>query len=152
MPGTYSQIYIQLIFSVKGRQNHISEEFKQDLQTYMGGIIQGKYVELIAVYCMPEHTHIFISLKPMIAISELVREVKISSTKFINEKQWLKGKFAWQEGFGVFSYSYSHIYNIVRYIEKQPAHHKTKKFKEEYTEFLHKFGLDYEERYLFDWI
>jgi len=152
MPNTYSQIYIQLVFSVRGRESLISENFREELQMYMTGIIQNKNTELISIYCMPDHAHIFISLRPVVNISDLVKEIKVSSTKFINEKRWINGKFSWQEGFGVFSYSHSHIHNVIKYIKNQPEHHKKKKFKDEYIEFLQKFDINYKERYLFDWI
>ena len=152
MANTYSQLYIQLIFSVRGKKNLISDSFREELQKYMTGIIESKNTELLSIYCMPDHAHIFIGMRPVVTISELVKQVKVDSTRFINEKGWLDEKFQWQEGYGVFSYSHAHIYNIIKYIDNQPAHHKEKKFKEEYTEFLQKFDINYEERYLFDWI
>jgi REP element-mobilizing transposase RayT len=101
---------------------------------------------------MPDHTHIFIGLQPSIAVSDLVRDIKAGSSKFINDNKWMKGKFNWQEGFGSFSYSRSHIDNVVNYILNQQEHHKKKSFKEEYLEFLNKYAIDYDEKYLFEWI
>lgn len=101
---------------------------------------------------MPDHTHILIGLKPSISISDLVRDIKTASSSFINDKKWVKGKFRWQEGFGVFSYSRSQIDSVVKYIQGQEEHHKRKSFKEEYIEFLEKFEIEYDNRYLFEWI
>jgi REP element-mobilizing transposase RayT len=101
---------------------------------------------------MPNHTHVLIGLQPSIAISDLVRDIKAGSSKFINDSGWLKSKFNWQEGFGAFSYSKSQIDTVVRYILNQEAHHKRQTFKEEYLDFLKKFEVDYDDRYLFEWI
>jgi len=101
---------------------------------------------------MPDHTHILIGLRPSISISDLVRDIKAGSSKFINDKKMVRGKFNWQEGFGVFSYSRSQVDNVIRYILKQEEHHKKKTFKEEYIDLLKKFEIEYEEKYLFEWI
>ena len=107
MPNTYSQLYIQIVFAVKGRQNFINESFRQELQKYMSGIIGARNQKLYAIYCMPDHTHILASLKPNISISDLTGTIKSNSSSFIKEKHFAKN-FAWQEGFGAFSYSKSH--------------------------------------------
>ncbi len=101
---------------------------------------------------MQDHTHVFIGLQPSIAISDLVRDIKAGSSKFINDNKWMKGKFNWQKGFGAFSYSRSHIDKVVHYILNQQEHHKKKSFREEYIEFLTKYAIDYNEKYLFEWI
>jgi REP element-mobilizing transposase RayT len=101
---------------------------------------------------MPDHAHLLIGLKPLICISDLVRDIKAGSSKFINDKKLIKGKFNWQEGFGVFSYSRSQIDTVIKYIQNQEKHHNIKSFKEEYLEFLKKFEIEYDERYLFEWI
>ena len=149
MPNTYSQLYIQIVFAVKGRQNFIKESFRIELQKYMSGIINVKKQKLYAIYCMPDHTHILASLKPDIAISDLVGTIKSNSSSFIKEKHFAKN-FAWQEGFGAFSYSKSQSQNVVNYILNQPQHHKKKTFKQEYLEFLEKFEIEYEDKYLFE--
>lgn len=117
MPGTFSQIYIQVVFAVHGRQNLIRKEWKDELHKYMAGIIKGKEQKPIIVNGMPDHIHAFIGLKPSMAVSDLVRDIKNNSTNFINGKKWVMGKFSWQEGYGAFSYSYSQIetvYNIIK--------------------------------------
>jgi len=152
MSGTFSQIYIQVVFAVKGRENLIANEWKDELHKYIAGIIKGKSQKPIIVNGMPDHIHLFIGLKPSVSISDLVRDIKNNSSNFINEKKWIRGKFSWQEGFGVFSYSHSHIQQVYNYILNQEEHHKQQSFKEEYLDFLRKFEIAYQEKYLFDWI
>ncbi len=152
MPGTFSQIYIQVVFAVNGRRNLINIEWKDELHKYIAGIVKGKNQKSIIINGMPDHIHAFIGLRPSMAISDLVREIKNNSTNFINEKRFLKGKFSWQEGYGAFSYSHSHINNVYNYILNQEKHHKKKTFREEYLEFMKKFEIDYNDKYLFDWI
>ncbi|MEO6883263.1 MAG: IS200/IS605 family transposase [Bacteroidia bacterium] len=152
MSGTFSQIYIQIVFAVKGRENIIAKAWKDDLHKYISGIIKGKDQKSIIVNGMPDHIHAFIGLKPSMSISDLVRDIKNNSSKFINENKLVKGKFSWQEGYGVFSYSHSQIENVYNYILNQEEHHKVKSFREEYVEFLEKFEIEHNEKYLFDWI
>ena len=151
MPNTYSQIYIQIVFAVKGRENLISKNNREELHKYITGIIQKREQKLLSIFCMPNHTHILVGLKPSISISDLVRDIKTGSSNFINEQKWIKGKFSWQEGFGAFSYSRSQIDNVIKYILNQEEHHKIVSFKEEYIDFLKKFEIEYDEKYLFDW-
>jgi putative transposase len=152
MANTYSQIFIQMVFAVKGRQNLIAKQYKEELQKYITGIVQNKEQKMLAISVMPDHIHIFIGIKPNISISDLVRDIKAGSSKFINQSNWITAKFNWQEGFGAFSYSKSQIDTVVKYIQNQENHHKKKSFKEEYIEFLTKFDIDFNEKYLFDWI
>ncbi len=150
MPNTYSQIYIQIVFTVKGRRNFIKEPFREEVQKYMSGIISNKKQKLYSIYCMPDHTHILVSIKPNIAISDLVRDIKSNSTSFIKEKKILGEDFSWQEGFGAFSYSKSQSQQVVNYILNQPLHHQKRNFKEEYVEFLRNYDIAYDEKYLFE--
>jgi len=152
MANTYSQIYIQFVFVVKGRENLISSRNREELHKYITGIVQNRGHKLLAIFCMPNHTHILIGLKPSMSVSDLARDIKVSSSNFINEKKWVKGKFCWQEGFGAFSYSRSNVDNVINYILNQEEHHLKKTFKEEYIEFLKKFEIEFDEKYLFDWI
>ena len=101
---------------------------------------------------MPDHTHILVGLKPKMAVSDLVRDIKAGSSGFINEKKWINGKFSWQEGYGSFSYSHSQLDNVITYINNQENHHKKRSFKDEYVELLNRFNIEYDSRYLFDWI
>ena len=124
MANTYTQIYVQIVFAVKGRQNLISEKNREQLEKYICGIISNKKSKPIAIYCNPDHTHILIGLHPTISISEIARDIKTNSSKWINDKKWIVGKFRWQEGYGAFTYSKSQIDVVVKYILNQPIHHK----------------------------
>lgn len=152
MPNTYTQIYIQIVFAVKGRGNLIPKNNREELHKYITGIVKNRGQKLLSVFCMPDHTHLLIGVKPSIAVSDLVRDIKSGSSTFINEANWVKGKFNWQEGFGAFSYSKSQIDTVIKYILNQEEHHKNKTFKEEYIDFLKKFEIDYDEKYVFEWI
>jgi REP element-mobilizing transposase RayT len=99
---------------------------------------------------MPDHTHIFTSIKPDVSISDLTRDIKANSSSFLKEKKFVPDVFSWQEGFGAFSYSKSQSNDVVNYIVNQPEHHRRKTFREEYLNFLNKFGVEYEEKYLFE--
>ncbi len=151
MPGTYSQIYIQIVFAVKGRENLIAGSWKTQLHQYMAGIIKGKGHKPIIVNGMPDHIHAFAGLKPAMAISDLVRDLKNNSSNFINDRRLINGKFSWQEGYGAFSYSHSHIGYVYDYILNQEQHHAKKTFKQEYLEQLKKNEIGYDEKYLFEW-
>ena len=152
MAGTYSQVYIQVVFAVNGRQNLIGKIWKEELNKYIAGIVKGKEQKSIIVNGMPDHIHTFIGLKPEMAISDLVRDIKNNSSKFINDRKFVRGKFSWQEGYGVFSYSHSHISRVYNYILNQEKHHQNRTFKQEYLELLKKFEIEFNEKYLFEWI
>ena len=148
--GTFSQIYIQLVFVVKGRENLLSKTFREEVFKYMSGIVKAKGQKSIIINGVEDHVHLFIGLKPSMRLSDLVRDIKNNTTNFINEKQFLRGKFSWQEGYGAFSYSQSHIENVYKYILNQEIHHQKKSFKEEYLGLLEKFQIAYKEEFLFD--
>jgi len=150
MADTYSQIYIQIVFAVKGRKSFIEEDFREEVQKYMAGVIEKKGQKLYAIYCMPDHVHILVSLSPNISISDLVRDIKANSSKYLNEQFLLGGHFSWQAGFGAFSYAKSQSQQVVNYIVNQKEHHQKKTFKEEYLKFLEKFEIEYDEKYLFE--
>ena len=152
MAGTFSQLYIQTVFAVKGRENIIDKRWRDELCKYISGIIKGKGQKSIIVNGVADHIHCFIGLKPSMSISDLIRDVKNNSSKFINDKGFVKGKFSWQEGYGAFSYSHSQIEQVYNYILNQEIHHQEKTFKEEYLEFLTKYEIDYTSEYLFDWL
>ena len=152
MAGTYSQIYIQIVFAVHGRQNLLQKEWRQEVFKYMAGIINNKGQKPIVVNGVEDHVHVFVGLKPSMALSDLVRDVKNNSSNFINDHPWIKGRFSWQEGYGAFSYSYSQIGNVYDYILNQEGHHAKQSFKNEYLDFLKKFEIDHDVKYLFDWL
>lgn len=150
MAGSYSQIYLHYVFAVKGRQNLLQKPWREEVFKYISGIIKGKNQKPIIVNGVSDHVHVFVGLKPAMPIPDLIRDIKNNSSNFINENKWVKGKFSWQEGYGVFSYSHSQIDNLYRYIANQEAHHQEKTFKDEYIDFLKKFEIDYDEKYLFE--
>ena len=152
MANTYTQIYIQIVFAVQERQNLISTEYKDELYKYITGIVRNNNQKLITINGMPDHLHLLIGLKPSMALSDLIKVVKSDSSKFINKKKWMLGKFLWQEGFGAFSYSRSQLNNVINYIRNQESHHSKNTFKDEYTTLLEKFGVEYNNKYLFKWL
>ena len=129
MPNTYSQIYLQVVFSVKRRQNLIQKHWREELYKYICGIVNGKDQKVYAIGGVEDHIHILISIKPNIALSDLVRDIKANSSKWINERGFVNGKFQWQEGFGAFSYAHAQLDNVIVYINNQEQHHRIKTFK-----------------------
>jgi putative transposase len=151
MANTYTQLYVQIIFSPAGRQNLISEHIKNDVYKYITGIIKNKKQKPMIINGMPDHVHIFIGLSPDISISDLVRDIKSNSTNYINAEELIAGKFSWQKGYAAFTYSKSQVEKVVNYILRQEEHHRRKSFREEYLEFLRKYEVVYDEKYLFEW-
>ena len=152
MPGTFSQIYIQVVFAVKGRNSLIAASWEDELYKYITGIIQNKGQKMLAINGMPNHIHLLIGIKPSCCLSDLIREVKKSSNAFIQEKRFSPHKFEWQEGYDAFSYSHSALNDVIAYITNQKEHHHRKTFREEYMTFLDRFGIEFKEEYLFEWI
>lgn len=152
MPGTFSQIYIHVVFAVKGRDSLIHKSWEEELYKYITGIVRNKEQKMLAINGMSDHLHFFIGMKPSCCLSDLVREIKKSSNDFIKEKKFSKFKFQWQEGYGAFSYSHSNMDNVIKYIVNQKEHHRNASFKVEYMEFLKKFEIEFKEEYLFEWI
>ena len=132
MANTYTQLHIQLVFAVKYRAAVIQKEWKGRLHQYITGIIQHNNHKMLQINGMPDHIHIFIGMRPDQSISALVQNVKSESSKWIKENKFCASVFAWQEGFGAFSYSKSHVGNVIRYIQNQEIHHKKETFLDEY--------------------
>ena len=151
MAGTYSQIYIQIVFAVQGRRSLIQPEWEEHLYRYITGIITNKGQKLLAINGIPDHIHILIGMKPSCCLSDLVREIKKASNEFIRLNGYAPENFNWQEGFGAFSYSDSHLDRVIKYIHRQKAHHKVRSFKDEYIEHLRTYHIDYSLEYLFEW-
>jgi putative transposase len=149
MPNTYSQIHIHVVFAVKYRAYVISPTWKEELYKYITSIFQENDHKLLIINGMPDHVHILIGLRPKQALSDIIREVKASSSKWINEKGFLNTKFEWQEGFGAFSYGKSDLPKIIKYIENQEEHHRVKTFREEYIQFLEAFEIEFDEKFIF---
>jgi putative transposase len=151
MSNTFSQIYIQVVFAVKGRESQILPAWEEELFKYISGIVNNKGQKMLAINGMPDHIHFVIGMKPSCCLSDLVREIKKSSNEFVNENKFLKNKFSWQEGYGAFSYSHSALDNVIKYVLNQKEHHRNKTFKEEYLGFLKKFEIEFKDEYLFEW-
>lgn len=152
MPGTFSNIYIQVVFAVRGRSSLIQTGWEEELYKYIAGIIRNKEQKLLAINGMPDHIHILIGMRPSCCLADLVREIKKSGNAFINERKFTKSRFQWQEGYGAFSYSHSALDTVINYIAHQKEHHRKKTFREEYIDFLAKYGIEYENEYLFEWL
>lgn len=148
MANTFSQIYLHIIFSVKDRERLIKVSYRTELYKYISQIVINKGQKLIVINGTEDHLHLVISINPNLSCSELVKSIKISSTKWINEKGFLRTKFQWQEGFGVFSYSKSQMNTLIDYVNNQEEHHKRKIFKEENIELLKKFEIEFDEKYV----
>ena len=150
MANTYTQIHIHSVFSVQNRLCVIRPHWENNLYRYISRIIQNKGHKLLAINGMPDHVHILFGLRPNQSLSSLLQDIKSNSSKWINENRLVPGKFSWQEGFGAFSYSKSQISRVAAYIQNQKEHHKTQSFIEEYLQFLEKFEVPYDERYIFN--
>ena len=150
MSGTFSQIYILIVFAVKGRHNLVLPSFEEEVYKYISGIVDGKDQKPLAVNGMPDHIHVLVGLRPALSISDLVRDIKNNSTNFINKKGWLKNKFCCHDGYGTFSYSESNYGKVIDYIKNQKQHHCKQTFRHEYISFLKKFNVPFDEKYLFE--
>ena len=150
MANSYTQNYIHYIFAVKGRKNFLYDENNEELQKYINGLVVNRKSKMLQINNVTDHLHMFVGLHPTYSISKFMQEIKAISSGFINKQNWTGGDFLWQEGYGGFSYSRSQIDNVVNYIKNEQTHHKKKSFREEYLGFLKKFGVAYDERYLFE--
>ncbi len=150
MGDTYTQLYIQLVFAVKGRNNFIQHSWENELYKYITAVAQNDKHKMLAINGMPDHIHIFVGLNPAISISDLVKDIKRASNNWINDKRFTTGKFAWQSGYGAFSYSKSQVDQVCKYIANQKTHHTKNSFKTEYIEFLKLFDIDFKNEYLFE--
>ena len=149
MANTYTQIYLHVVFAISGRACVISSARREELQKYITGIVTQKGQKLIAIHCMPDHTHVLLSLKPNIAPSDLIGDIKTGSTNHINEQRWIGCRFSWQKGYGAFSVSHSHLDRVANYIRTQEAHHRRKSFQQEYVEFLERHRVPFDQHYIF---
>ncbi|MBN8577658.1 MAG: IS200/IS605 family transposase [Cytophagales bacterium] len=150
MANTYTQLYFHVVFAVKGRANLLASKWREQLFKYITGIISNKNQKLIIINCMPDHVHLLIGMKPDNNLSDLVRDIKANSSRFINEQKWVPGKFEWQTGFGAFTVGHLQLDVVVSYIKNQEQHHTTKTFREEYIELLKRCEIDFKPEYLFE--
>ena len=149
MANTYTQIHIQFVFAVKHRDGLIHASFKDELYQYISGIIKNNNHKLLAINGMPDHVHVLVGMRPTQSVSDLLQDIKGSSSKWINDKKFLRVRFEWQEGYGAFSYAKSEVNSVIRYIQNQEEHHRTKSFKDEYLMLLKDFDVEFDERYIF---
>jgi putative transposase len=149
MANTYTQIHIQAVFAVQNRRSLIVPDWEDDLHKYMTGIIQNNGHKLLQINGMPDHIHILFGMRPIQALSDLMKQVKQDSSHWINENKLVKGKFSWQEGYGAFSYSKSQVPRVINYIKNQKEHHKKQKFIPEYLDLLKTHDIDYNEQFIF---
>ena len=152
MSSTFSQIYIQIVLAVRNRECVIHPSWAEELYKYITGIVKNKDQQLLAINGMPDHIHFLIRIRPSCSLSDLMREVKKSTNEYINERNFLKHKFYWQEGYGAFSYSQYEVDKIINYINNQKIHHLKTSFKAEYLSLLHDFQIGFKDEYLFEWI
>jgi REP element-mobilizing transposase RayT len=148
MANTFTQIYLHIVFAVQNRISLIQPEWKNELYKYITGIIKNNGHKLIAINGTSNHLHIAIGYKPHQLIPELLQDIKANSSKWINEKRFVRGKFNWQAGYGAFSFSHSHLDSVVKYINNQEQHHKRKTFREEYIQLLTRYDIPFDERYI----
>ena len=150
MSNTYSQITIHAVFAVKFRENTIAKHWRDELHQYISGIITNSDGTSLAVGGWSDHVHILFGMPVTVSIADFMRVIKTNSSKWINQQKLVKGKFQWQEGYGVFSFAKSQRNVVIKYIMNQEEHHRIKTFQEEYTAFLTKYGIEYDERYVWD--
>lgn len=150
MANTYTQLYTHLVFAVKYRQALILPTIREEVEKYMTTVLQQKKQKVLAIYLMPDHAHILIGQNPAIALSDTVKLIKVESTNFINEKQFIPVVFKWQEGFGAFSHSKSELDNVIKYILNQPQHHNKQSFQKEYLATLQRYDIEFKDEYLFE--
>ena len=149
MANTYTQIHIQAVFAVKYRIGIIQKNWKDELFKYITGIIRENDHRLLAINGMPDHVHVFFGMRPAQSLSDLLQVIKANSSKWINERGFVKGRFEWQQGFGAFSYSKSQISDVISYIQNQETHHQKRTFLDEYRNLLEEFDVEYDSRYIF---
>ena len=149
MPNTYTQLHIQFVFAVKFRAALIHKEWKEELHKYIAGISQQTNHKMLQISSIPDHIHAFIGMRPHQSISSIVQNVKSESSKWIKDQKFCKQSFNWQEGYGAFSYSKSHVPAVIHYIQNQEIHHRKKTFLDEYRKMLKLFEVEYDEQYIF---
>ena len=149
MANSYTQIHIQFVFAVRYRAAQIDKSWKERLHQYITGIFQQNGHKMLQINSMPDHIHIFIGMRPNQSISSLIQNVKTESSKWIKDQKFCSFPFAWQEGYGAFSYSKSQIPAVVGYVKNQEIHHQKETFLDEYRRLLTLFDIEWDERYIF---
>lgn len=149
MANTYTQLHIQAVFAVQNRQSLIKEQWEEELYRYISGIIQNNGHKILQINGMPDHVHILFGMRPTQSLSDLMKEVKQDSSKWINNRNFVNGRFSWQAGYGAFSYSKSQLPGVIRYVQDQKGHHRSLTFHEEYVKLLEMFDVEFDSRYIF---
>ncbi len=148
-PGVFSQMYIQLVFAVRNRDALLRKDIRNEVFAYMSGIVTNLKHKSIIINGTHDHVHVFLGLNPSVSISNTVFELKRSTSLFINNENWFKAKFYWQEGYGAFTYSHHQVDNVYKYILNQEKHHSKVSFRYEYIDLLEMFQIEYDEKFLF---
>jgi putative transposase len=149
MPNTYTQIHIQAVFPVKYRRSQIQNEWKNELYKYITGIVQNHKHKMLAINGMPDHLHVFFGMRPTQSISDLLQNIKGSSSEWINDQKLTQRRFEWQQGYGAFSYCKAEVQKVIVYIHSQELHHRKKSFLEEYRLLLEEFEIEFDEQFIF---
>jgi REP element-mobilizing transposase RayT len=150
MANSFKQIYVHVIFAVKGRQSLLKNEHREELHKYMTGIVKERECKLVAINSVSDHLHLMLAYNPKVVLADVIRDLKAFSSKMMNERGWFEREFHWQNGYGAFSVSPSQADTVVRYIANQEEHHRKKTFREEFVEFLKNSGIEFDPKYLFD--
>jgi len=151
-PGTFTQMYIQLVFAVRNRDAVLTKEIRSRVFEYMSGIMTRLKHKSIIINGTSNHVHILFGLYPSITVSDTVHDLKRSSSLFINKEKLCPGRFTWQDGYGGFSYGRSQINDIYTYIANQESHHKKKTFQQEYIDYLNENEMVFDQQFLFDFL
>jgi len=149
MSNTFTQLHIQYVFAVKYRAAVIASPWDESLHKYISGIFQNNNHKVLQINSMPDHIHILSGLNVTQSMSSIIQKVKSETSKWVNEKEFTTSKFSWQEGYGAFSYSHSHLPSIIRYIQNQQSHHKKESFLQEYEKMLNAFEISFNPNYIF---
>lgn len=149
MANTYTQIHIQAVFAVQNRQSLIAREWKNELYKYITGVIQNNGHKMLQINGMPDHIHMLFGLRPAQSLSDLIKQIKQDSSKWINNRHLSNARFSWQSGYGAFSYAKPQLPNVIRYIANQEQHHSKRSFQEEYIDLLKAHEIEFDDYYLF---
>ncbi|MEN8123312.1 MAG: IS200/IS605 family transposase [Bacteroidota bacterium] len=147
--ATYKQIVYQLVFSTKNREKTLIKANREVLFKYIGGILKNNNCHLYRINGIEDHLHIVTSLHPSVALADLIKDIKIASSKMIKAENLFPNFMGWQDGYGAFTYQYNVINELINYVKNQEEHHKKETFVDEYKRLLTEFGIEFDEKYLF---
>ena len=150
MANTYTQLYIHVVCVVKYRSNLMDPSWRPELYKYITGIVTNKQQKLMVINGVADHVHILLGLRPDCSPSDIVRDLKANSSRWINEQGHVSGRFEWQSGYGAFSVSKSQVKRVANYIMRQEEHHRKTTFREEYVAFLKAHNIDFLPQYIFE--